>query len=754
MSLFKEDKSNLNGALTNAIQAVKTELNAGSTVGLVDANVASVALESAVVGQANTDILRNASQRMQKALMALESADIKTGAEATFIDKYKSGRLAMAAEAASLGAITASALTTHIKAQLSGALEGRVPDGAQNAVRINNYMGIRSEPRVAYEYYDEAEIRNSVISTTVLNYAASRQSPMVEMFYGSIVVPPDQVGYHMRLDQINVMKETLRELSGAYKKDFARINLVKAQIDHTILENNETDVIPVYRAESADKFVDTNDVAPTTVSINGVNFETAPLKMGVDVDLLGISQNAALLKAGTLDQTDALDPCIRIKNLYLKADGNVIKLDNITYLTTANFVPAPQGDAKEMILAFNVNSLPLTKNTKKGDGSALTGALAAIKTNEWVVRLKMVVTGNCNVQVANTSVNSSGVTVSAINDKDRNPVDMTQGEGKAIVDAIKAGELIGFDLKAFRTNSNKRTRGILLDMSSYSILYSIPLLGPISTNRPLAKGDEHNQTDLAALITACRTFTTNRGVTALFDTMELLRSYAQEQRMGSDFDSEYLGISRKLIQPYFDDDELDVAAVVASLRSEDRPVQVQAAMVNKLRDMIFRGYYVSGLQPAANAVFAGEAPMPTVKIGCDPVVNRYLQVQGDLRTIGGKFEVQIEPEWDNRMKDHIFVAFGYQTANGENNYHPLNFGMMLWKPEVVIAAPIYRNGQTSSELTVQPSFLHVCNTPLLLHLHIKNISAAAVDAVPVRVNVTEPVVTKPVQAATPAPTNP
>ena len=81
------------------------------------------------------------------------------------------------------------------------------------------------------------------------------------------------------------------------------------------------------------------------------------------------------------------------------------------------------------------------------------------------------------------------------------------------------------------------------------------------------------------------------------------------------------------------------------------------------------------------------------------------------------------------------MAFGYNMSEGESAYHPLNFGMMLWKPEVVIAAPIYRQGATNKELTVQPSFLHVCNTPILMHLEVQNLEQAAVDMIAINTRV-------------------
>lgn len=724
MSIFDlNDNNGQHNALAHAVEAVSDVFQANAH-GIVDEGIAGkLAMESASLTTGETDTLRTAFSNVKNALLALENEELATSGDNGLVR----GQLRTATEAAAIGAVVASGLQKHLRKDPFA-----VPTASGNTSVISNYLGAYSHPRVAAEAYDETQIRNSVISTTVLNYRAARQNAFGEMFFGTVVMAPDQSAYHMQLEQINVMKEVRREISGAYKRFFNRVNLIKAQIDHTILEQNDTDVVPVVRTESIEHFVAAADVAPYDVTLNGVTFKTAPLKMGTDCGLIDISQNDALLSAGILDHTDALDPAIQLKALYLKVGADVLKLDNLGYLTTSNFVPAPQGDSRAMILSFNSQHYPLNKTTTKLDGSDLTGDLAAIKTNDYVVRLRLNVSGNVNLQDTGHNLNASPVTVAEIRDKDGELVDL-KTTGKTIADAVAGGQLIGYDLKARRTNSNKRTRGQLLDMSAYSILYTVPLLAPISTNRPLAAGEEHSQSDLAALITATRCYTSNSAVTTLFNLSELLSKFTETRKMGSDVDTEYMGIYRKMVQFHYEESELDVAKVVASLKSDDRPGQVQAVLVNKIRDMVFRAWYASGLQPAADAVFAGEAPTPIVKIGCDPIVARYLQVQGDLRTIGGQFAVQIESSWDARMTDNIFIGFGYQGSETGANV-ALNFGMMLWKPEVVIAAPIYRQGQTSTELTVQPSFLHVMNTPIMMRLRIKGIKEAMVDAVPVNIN--------------------
>ena len=143
--------------------------------------------------------------------------------------------------------------------------------------------------------------------------------------------------------------------------------------------------------------------------------------------------------------------------------------------------------------------------------------------------------------------------------------------------------------------------------------------------------------------------------------------------------------------------------------------------MNKLRDMAFRMYRDSGYKAAADALAGGVAPMPTVIIGTDPVIARYLQVTGDLRTLGGGLDVKIESTLNKRMAGKIIMSFGVFSEGQDGVPNPMHFGNMGWKPELTLVLPLHRNGANSKELTVQPSFLHITHLPIMASLNISGI---------------------------------
>jgi hypothetical protein len=58
---------------------------------------------------------------------------------------------------------------------------------------------------------------------------------------------------------------------------------------------------------------------------------------------------------------------------------------------------------------------------------------------------------------------------------------------------------------------------------------------------------------------------------------------------------------------------------------------------------------------------------------------------------------------------------------------------MAWKPEVAVVLPIHRNGANNKELTVQPSFRHVNNLPILIEIDVTGIPETFESRVPFKV---------------------
>lgn len=566
----------------------------------------------------------------------------------------------------------------------------------------------------AFEAYDEKENRDVVVYSMAYNMQASRQSDFGEAFFPTITVSPSNVGYSISIRLINVFNGDLkRDISGAVN-DFGRRNIIRAAIDSTILRNDSTRIVPVHRAETAANFVATADVAPANVLVGRETVLTAPLKTGASFSLLGIASTPALIANGLTDTSDAVDTAPALKSVVIKlvdgGDTDVFKVD-VTAFATSNFVGSVQGQHRLMNLNFDTRDVMFNKNTKRADGSAPV-ALANIASQDVIVYLRLSMSGSIDLQTATTSVFGNLVEVVAVKDAAGQSLSLTAaGTGKDIADAFKAGaQIIGYELDAYRTNSNLRQRGDQLDTMYWRQQYSVPLLSPISVARPVVSDGQTDTSDLGALITTTQIRASNAAVTKLLATASTLAQFVDNR----DKDGEppaLLGVGRFLVRPTYFGETLNVADSVDSRTSHERAKDIQAVVVNKLRDVVYRMYVDSGFKAAADAMNGGNSKPPTVIIGTDQELARYLQVDGDLRTIGPDFDVKVVHTVDNRMKGKIAVAFGYFNDSGTPD--PLHFGNMIWKPELTTVLPISRSGQTSKELTVMPSFVHIVNCPVM-----------------------------------------
>jgi hypothetical protein len=583
---------------------------------------------------------------------------------------------------------------------------------------------------LAVESYDEKENRKAAQYTVAYNVQASRQDEFGETFFPTVTVTPDNVGFMVQARVVSVFDDFHRSTTGAVD-DYKKKNIIRAAIDATILKNDLTRITPVYRAESAGVFVDSSIVAAAPKTVDGESINTAPLAVGKQIGLLGLSQTDTLLANGTMDPTDSIDPAVYLDNSYIKVGADVLKFP-VRNLPLAAFNGAVQGNYRQMSLAFNSTTLPVMPSTVNAAGAALV-TLAPVVSGSATMSLSVSVSGTLNAETGTVNVFASNLSVTQIVDSSGYAVDLTAAPWAAVVTAVGNGSVVGYDLYAFRTNLNRRQRGQLLDTTFFSQLYPVALRSPITVLRPVTHDGQSDASDLAALITATQIRASNEAVTALLEAATTLQAYVNQSPFNETLGvtPDILGVGRLLVVPAYAAQQLDMNLAVQSLTSADKAADIQATLVNVIRDLAYRLYRDSGYQPAANALAGGNAPAPTVIIGTDPVLARYLMVDGDLRTLGGELNCRVVSTNDSRMAGKIAVTFGQFEGGQENAPNPLHFGNMAWKPEMTLVLPVSRGGQTSKELTVQPSFRHIVNLPVLGLINVLNVPNIVASRIPV-----------------------
>lgn len=669
-----------------------------------------------------------ATEGFGSAAVAGSVESLVTSLAATLAQARQTQKLSVMTPAQESAAVTAgfygSAVKSYLNAPLATASNMKRV-ASENTVIIDHAdIPGASDVRVGVEAYDERINTSAMKFSVAYNMECSRQNAFGELFYPTVVVTPDSVGYNVSVRLIFAYSEVQRAASGALS-NFNRQNIIRAIIDATILAVDQTKLIPVYRASggSANTGLFATGIAATTLTVDGKPLPTAPLATGVSFDLLALSQTDAMLAQGLEDQTDAIDSSVRLAAIYVEVDGPSNAKEFFRFetqnLPLSDFQNALQGNTRLLQLNFATESLSFASTTKQVDGSAST-LLAALGTN--TARLTASLSGNLLQDVGTTTVNAFGVAVKGVFDSTGNALDTATGTGQTVAAVFAGAKVVGYDLLAYRTNSNRRNRGKLLDIQHINYLYTVPLLPPVSALRPVTETEANDGQLLSNLVTATRYQTANGAVTALLNAQALLKQYAAQPDTVLT-QPKLFGVSAALVTPYYDEKSLDVATAIDSLSTSQRALDLQSLLMNKLRDMATIAWVQSGYGAAAEAMYEGQPPKPLVIIGCDPVLYRYLTLTGDLRLLGDMFDYKIVYVLDSRMQGKIVFSFGNEASLSSGVPDPLHFGNMAWRPELTVMLPMVRNGAQSMELTVQPSFRHVNNLPIMGVLNVSNISA-------------------------------
>jgi hypothetical protein len=589
---------------------------------------------------------------------------------------------------------------------------------------------------LSLEAFDERPLREFLPYSIAFNIYASRQDEFSEAFFPTTVVTPDQGGIDVTVGRMLVFNQVNHSITGT-PAAFNKQNLLDATVDPTILGDESTRLYPATSSSpsNAAAFVAPGIVAPFNVTLSGQTFQSAPLIMGKVLDLMGLSQVAALIGAGIIDNTDSIDARVSLENLYLAfpptgspaAQGPAIKF-NTDKLARNAFTKTNEGNYREMGLQFRTQGLVLNANTLAVDGT-VPPEIAGIVSGTLTVFLAVNVDGRLNTEVGDVNVYASPVTVFAIVDSTGASVSMAGGAGAAVVTALAGMQMVGYDLRAYRTNSNRRTRGLLLDTTYETERYTIPLGAPISAPSPITA--QRDATDLKSLITAARIRNSNNAVTSIFAYADALYAYMTGPQVpgydSNPYDMGIQGMGKFLVHPFYEQHTIDMTLAINSIQSSDKAADISATLVNCIRDVAYRMYQRSYYQAALDAISGRSDLKPVLLVGTDQIISRHLIVAGDTRTFGTVFDShKLVVTQDNRMYGKIVLSFARPDAQGPD---PLSFGTHAWVPELTSSVMVNRNGATIKEAMVQPRTLHINNLPVMAVLTITNLSVVLSETI-------------------------
>lgn len=584
---------------------------------------------------------------------------------------------------------------------------------------IDGYM---ERPQIATEAYDERDNRNAQLYTIIYNLLASRQDDFGETFFPTIVVNPNEVGVTLSIKLFYVYNDFKRSVTGSLA-NYGRKNIIRAYADAEILKNELTRIVPVLRIggadDNTDKFVASTDVPAWAVSLSGnVSVNTSAIKVDTKIDLIGISQTNELINSGIMGPSDSLDTYIKLENVFFKVtDGtntDVIKV-SVENSPASTFTYAPQSNYRRMILTMDSDAIVLDSTTTDVNG-ATVDSLPELTNHKLLININ--INGSVTLDKGDCSVSRGTLTLVAVRDASDQ---LVTGSGfTTIANKINSAEIIGYTLVAYRANSNIRQRGQLLDSQIEYRVIPVPYRSPMSVILPAIGQSTDDNSALQTLITATGIRVSNDAVTSLLKAKTLLASYNPVANANGDL-PEMAAIGQFYTKPVYYSETVNLATTVDNLKSHEKIKDIRAALVEKIRYYANAMYRESEYKAAASVLTGNTGFKPTVIVGTDPVIYNYIMADGDLRTLGDTFDVKVVSTLDSRISGTIIITFGVFDAARNTAINPINFGNMLWSPELTITMPISRDGQVSKELIVAPRYLHVVNLPVMTVLTVTNL---------------------------------
>jgi hypothetical protein len=257
--------------------------------------------------------------------------------------------------------------------------------------------------------------------------------------------------------------------------------------------------------------------------------------------------------------------------------------------------------------------------------------------------------GSVIQDLGDTELTAGSVTVSKVTNAAGQVLDTAAGAGATIAAVFAGAAVIGYDLKAYFSNTNKRQRGQLLDTQEVRQLYNIPLLPPISVLRPVGESEANDAAMLSGLVTATRIRCSNAAITTLLQARQSLKNYVNAADSYTQAPDAF-GIGRHIVNAAYEEDTFDVSTKIDSLKTADRVDDLKALLVNKIRDMASRLYVKSSYKAASDAAHDGAEVKPVVIITTTTYIATYLNITGDTRLLGDLFDTKVAISLDSRME--------------------------------------------------------------------------------------------------------
>ena len=576
---------------------------------------------------------------------------------------------------------------------------------------------------IALEYFTEQALDKHLAASFVFNVQSARQNKFAETIMPTVVADPTDAGLLLEINKSMVHRAVRHAVRSKDSVPFSRRNILDAETDHTVLDDRSIDIVPymLEDGENAENFLPESMIAPRNVVVGDYSVRTNPLAFnGKKKNMLELSAHPKLVTSGVLDESDEINGRVELAKLYFTVNkkGAPASAAQLIVMNTANlprstFNKSQEGDGMSMELSFSGASFVLSGATTDQAGQDVT-AFDELKSERYQLRFTVDVHNKLNLQTGLESSMNSAVDFLEMSNEDGERIDHTKGAGKTILEAIEI-EPVGYTYKMTRDNSNRRTKGLLIDGVVERERHKIQLGSPITSRKPIGREDKGQAVE--RLITAARIRNSSQCVTKILNVTDVLREVVKSITKENEYDVLPIeGVGRHYVRPWFDEIRVDVGNLVSSVDSVNASANLSATIVGLIREQVVRAMQESRFQPALEMLSGYTMTKPKVIIATDIVIANWIDRESNRPTLGDQFEYEIVTTSDNRWIGRI--QWFFNVTDGTNGINPLNFGNHIWVPELITDTNLTRNEGTANEITVQPRNAHVVHCPITGVVHI------------------------------------
>ena len=536
----------------------------------------------------------------------------------------------------------------------------------------------RAIPDSDVEAYSDTNFANTAGYTFAYNGQTALQDDAIEALFKSVLVPTDKSAVNLTFESDMVVSEITRDLKNGFGK-FNRVSIAQA---YKLGKLNTTAniLVPVVDGEKTESFLDMTHVKTIKHPSTGETIQTAPLKIGKNVALMGISQTPGQVSKGLMDGTDIIDS-VTITDVYARIGEEDIMLPlagyNIDNVRERGIDEDMSIDIQIVLGESNPYRIALNTLTKT-NGTAVTFATSSTL----FANVALVLTGTGNFESDELALYEGEFKLISVVDVNGVEQDMTvaDSEAKKVADAFEDCAITGYDHISYCENQNERRKGDIVNIADtvkqYDIRYKALLFAPL----PMS-GDKNRRYERAvkALIRLGHARASEDAISILDAHLKGLNNL---KNSGVDMATVTTDvITTSAIKPFFQTQAINLATAIDSLRHGKRIEDIQGLIGGKIARAIQAMAYESNYTTAYKLFHNMRGDM---KIGINVICGGNVAgfIPEDIN-VGNEFVVKKIVGLQRYFDNKVIVVFT-DLNSGELEATPFGYGLRYFSPEVVV----------------------------------------------------------------------